>query len=447
MAELLAGIAEVDITPPIGHRMAGHFYEVLSDGIHDPLKAKALVMQQGEQKFGFAFADIVSVSPNVSRHARQRYSRISNTPMSNVVISATHSHTGPLYDDLRRDYFHDKAVAALGQDPHETVYYPDFLTDRLVEALSLADSQLDEAELIFASIKNPRVSFNRRYIMKDGTVRFNPGQLNPDIMIAAGPTDPNIDNLMVKSIRGQHPIGSLTVFACHPDTLGGTQYSADYPFFLEQQLRWRFGEEFVSAFGIGTSGDVNHIDVTKDAPRKGEEATRRVGSAIGHSVLLGLENGKPLCEPALDSRSRVLNIPLQEVAAGKLEQARRDLSLLDGYKDAGEFSRVVDAIKTLDLEQRGANWPVEVQTFRLDENTALVSLPGEVFADLGLSIKEQSPFDNTMVVTLANDRLSYIPTERAFEEGSYEVTNSRVKPGAGEQLAETAVELLEELSV
>lgn len=445
MAKLLAGVAEVDITPPIGHRMAGHFYEVLSDGMHDPLKAKAIVLEQGEQKFAFAFADVVSLSPNVSRHVRQRFSRIGNIPMANTMIMATHSHTGPLYDDVRRDFFHDKAMAELGEDPYEKIYYPDFLADRLVGALSGAYAQLDNAEMAFTSLKQHKISFNRRYLMRDGTVRFNPGQLNPDIVRPAGPIDPEIANLMISSAHTERLLGGLTVFACHADTMGGTNYSADYPFYIEQELRDQFGPEFISAFAAGTCGDINHIDVTKERPRKGEEITERIGNAIGQIILDGLEIGVPITEPSFDSRSRVLDIALQEVSDAQIELARRNLAFLS--EGNGRFEEVVEAVKTLDLEQRGHTWPVEVQAFRLDRNTAMIGLPGEIFADLGLAIKEQSPFDSTIVTTLANDRLSYIPTEQAFREGSYEVTNSRVKAGSGEKLAETAIKLLEELAL
>jgi len=103
------------------------------------------------------------------------------------------------------------------------------------------------------------------------------------------------------------------------------------------------------------------------------------------------------------------------------------------------------AVKRLDLAQRGANWPMEVQVFRLDSETALVCLPCEIFVELGLAIKEASPFKKTIVISICNDRPSYVPTKKAFTEGSYEITNARVKPGAGEMLVDAAVKLLKEI--
>jgi neutral ceramidase len=87
---------------------------------------------------------------------------------------------------------------------------------------------------------------------------------------------------------------------------------------------------------------------------------------------------------------------------------------------------------------------MEVQVFRLDSDTAIVGLPCEIFVELGLAIKAQSPFKKTIVMSICNDRPSYVPTLKAFKEGSYEITNARVKPGVGEMLVETAVKLLGE---
>jgi hypothetical protein len=89
--------------------------------------------------------------------------------------------------------------------------------------------------------------------------------------------------------------------------------------------------------------------------------------------------------------------------------------------------------------------PLEVQAFRLSNDVAIVTLPAEVFVELGLAVKAASPFKTTLVIELTNDSLGYIPTKKAFAEGSYETVNSRVQPGAGEALVETAVGLLNEL--
>jgi hypothetical protein len=93
----------------------------------------------------------------------------------------------------------------------------------------------------------------------------------------------------------------------------------------------------------------------------------------------------------------------------------------------------------------GPTIPLEVQVFRLSDDVVLVGLPGEVFVDLGLAIKTASPFATTIVMELCNDSPAYVPTKKAFAEGSYETVNSRIQSGGGEMLVDAAIKLLEEL--
>src|SRR5678815_2033774 len=92
---VMVGAAEIDITPPIGHRMAGYFDERLSTGVHDPLKAKAIVMKQGDEQIALVYCDLVGVSLHVTTNARVMASDKTGIPVSHIVISASHSHTGP----------------------------------------------------------------------------------------------------------------------------------------------------------------------------------------------------------------------------------------------------------------------------------------------------------------------------------------------------------------
>jgi hypothetical protein len=144
--------------------------------------------------------------------------------------------------------------------------------------------------------------------------------------------------------------------------------------------------------------------------------------------------------PSLAVRSTTFTVPLQEPTPEQLADAHSKISKL-GDTNTDFFVKVV-AVKMLDLERLGPTRRMEVQVFRLDGDTAIVCLPCEIFAELGLAIKASSPFKNTIVISICNDRPSYVPTLKAFTEGSYEITNARVKPGAGERLVEAAVKLL-----
>jgi hypothetical protein len=111
------------------------------------------------------------------------------------------------------------------------------------------------------------------------------------------------------------------------------------------------------------------------------------------------------------------------------------------------FLKRVETYKILALQLRGGDEiPLEVQVLRLSGSAAVVSLPGEVFVELGLAIKRASPFATTLVVELCQDAPGYVPTRKAFAEGSYETVNSRIQPGGGEQLVEAAARLLKALA-
>lgn len=439
---LKIGAAEIDITPPVGHRMAGYFDERLATGVHDPLKAKAIVMKQGDEQIALVFCDLVGVSLNVTTNARSQASDKTGIPASHIVMSASHSHTGPLFEDTRRHYFHEAALAKYGTDPREKIYYPDFLIDRLVKVIAKAQSRLHPAELEVGIAKQENLTFNRRYWMKDGKVRFNPGQLNPNIVRPAGPTDSDVGILLARELKSRKSFAGATIFAMHCDTVGGAKYSADYPFFLQETLRKAFGNSFISAFGAGTCGDLNHIDVNRKDTIKGFPMAEYLGSTLGQTVLAASNNLRPISNPSFKVLSSKIDVPLQETTPEQLADAHTKISKL-GDTNTDFFVKVV-AVKILDLEHKQNPYPMEVQVFRFDFDTALVCLPCEIFVELGLAIKQGSPFKNTIVQSICNDRPSYVPTKKAFTEGSYEVTNARVKSGAGEMLVDTALKLLKE---
>lgn len=450
------GMAQMDITPPIGGRLAGHFYESLSTGIHDPLWAKAMVLQQGKEKFVFVFSDLVGLTLDISTNARSLAGAQTGIPVKNILIAATHSHTGPLFYGFQHTYFHEKALAAEGKDPHEKIDYSKFLINQIVKAVVEANENLTPIQVEVGVGEQRGLSFNRRYYMKNGSVLFNPGPLNPDIVRPAGPIDPDVGILMLRNVQSKKYKGSLTVFATHADCTGGTEISADYPYYLEQTLKNKFGTNFISAFAVGTSADINHINVNKDEPIYSESNAKRIGKTLGQTVINKVPKLEPVFKPSFAMTSAKIFLPLQTPRKEQIDSAKTIINKLYEVRESGEylkraggesgdFLKRVEMSKYISLEGRGASVQAEVQVFRIDSETAIVGLPGELFVELGLAIKKSSPFKNTIIMSVCNDKMSYIPTEKGFSEGSYEVTNSIVRPGAGEILVKTAVKLLTEI--
>jgi hypothetical protein len=429
---LRVGAAEVDITPPKGLRMSGYFHERLNTGTKDPLKAKALVLEQDGVRIALVFCDLIGVPAGVALRAREAAERRTGIPAGHISVSATHSHTGPLYFGPMHRILHERAVAAHGKDP-VAFDYGGFLAGKVAEAVAKAADALAPARLESGAVKEPGLAFNRRFHMKDGTVRTNPGALNPEIVKAAGPIDPDVGLLLARGARG--PSALLTVYALHLDTTGGTEYSADYPFALERELRNAMGPDFASLFGAGTCGNINHIDVTTKTRRKADE----IGTELSKAVLAEVPRLSPVV-PSLAVANRRVEVPLQKCTAEEVERARADVGKVGG-RDLPSLEQV-RICTVLHLQDLPPVLPLEVQVFRIGRDTAIVTLPGEVFVEHGLAIKKASPFRHTLVVELANDNPAYVPTREAFAQGAYEVINSRVEPGGGEKLVEAAVGLL-----
>jgi len=439
---LTAGVAVVDITPPTGYRMSGYFRERLSTGTSNPLYAKGIVLKQGEERAAMVFCDIIGISLDVSSRARRQAAERTGIPARNILIAATHSHTGPLYFGGLRKHFHDVAVAEHGSDPYEQVDYPSELVAKLVRVITRANKGARPIRLEAGSAAQEGLSFNRRFHMKNGTVRFNPGILNPDIVRAAGPIDPEVGIVFFRGLDKSRPGAALVNFALHLDTVGGTEYAADYPYYLEEYLRLEgYDDKFVLLFGTGACGDINHIDVTKKERLK----TAYIGRTLAETVRAGTDHLKSVAKPALAVRSEVVCVPLQRYGPDEIARARENIKKV-GTR-ALSFLEQVEAYKILAIEMRGSDTiGLEVQVFRLSRDVAVVGLPGEVFVDLGLAIKGASPFATTLVIELCQDAPGYIPTKKAFAEGSYETVNSRIAPGGGEMMAEAAVRLLKALA-
>lgn len=455
---LRVGIAEADITPPVGFPIAGYYHERLADGTIDPLKAKAIVFRDANTQAALVVCDLIGIATDLSQAVRKQASEKTGIPATNIVISATHSHTAPDY--MKELYLR---LGKEGQEPLRAAYI-DKLISGPVEAIVKAHAAAKPAVLECGSATQVTpVSFNRRSVMRDGSVKTWQSHDNPEVVRAAGPIDPEIALLNVRDEAGKS-LGILSNFALHLDTVGGLKWSADYPFFIEQTLRKAAGSEVVSIFGTGCCGDINHANPRSKIRNKADF----IGNSIGESIQKQFGQLKRLERTDLVVKSRVVKLPLQDATK---DEVAHSIKILDAAnrKEKVEFLDHVTAYKKLILDQLrhrephantaahitwglsrslagvGETLPVDVTVMALGGDVAIVCLPGEVFVELGLAIKQGSPFRTTLVIELSNSVESiYVPHRAAYAGGSYEVTNSNLQPGAGEMLVETALSLLRE---
>lgn len=426
--QMHVGVAVVDIT--------GDDAVIL-----DPLHVKAIVFRQGFEQVALVECDQTFAFGDLTSQARKLASEKTGIPYSNICIAATHTHMAKFVKPDLQDY--------------------------IVKAIVNAQAAAKPVKMQAGCGQEYKVAFNRRYFMKDGTVMFNPMFLNPDIVRPAGPIDPDVGIVIFRSPLDDRVIASLTNYALHCDTVKeyGAKYSkkgegsknsvsADYPYWLEESLRKDFGRDFVSIFTTGCCGNINHWDFSKPGPQSGHKTKAK---HIGQSLAAAVEAELPKLKnsiPSLASRTRILQVPLQNYSAEDLSWAKQlqNTKLSSHSEEISERQLFLNKKKKEkilalnEMRDKGQTaWPLDVQVFRLSDDTAIVTLPGEMFVEHGLTIKNLSPFENTIVITLANNYCEYVPNRKAFPQGGYEVVRSRLAPGGGEMMVEAAVQMLKEL--
>lgn len=449
-AVLKGGVAEVDITPPVGYP----HYRGFATGVKDPLYVKALVLQQGEVKWALAVCDLLWIERDLSAEVRLQVREKTGIPFENILLSATHTHTGPAYHpNIYELNEHRREGGAAAAEAIARENYPEVLRDRIVEALVTAHDAAVPVTLGTATARISDLSFNRRFFLADGKVRTNPGVGNRSIVKPAGPIDPELHMVTVDRVADGAILGVVSNFAVHSDTRGGSEFSADYSGELARRLEEKLGEGIVSLYLQGTSGDLNHVNVRKDSKRLD---TATIGGRLASELLQLKGREESVASPRLGASCEVVSAPLQSYNEAELIWAK-NREAEPKYGESGLFQlRRPMKIRSLERIRRteaipptveAQPWilPLEVQVFRVSDEIAVVGLPGEVFVELGLAIKAASPFPTTLVVELTHVHIAYLPTRAAFAQGGYETLNSRLAPGGGELLVESAIRQLQAL--
>jgi len=453
---LKVGLGEVNITPPVGISIPGYFEDRKSTGIHDELYAKAIILDDGKTKVVIISCDIIGIEQEAILKIKELINKELGIPKENIVIHSTHNHTGPA------------TVSAFGvsKDKDYLKILPKLLLGSVIEA----NNNLEEAKIGFGSGMEKDISFNRRYLMKDETVRTNPGYGNKNIVKPAGPIDPEVGVIKIENKIGKLR-GILINFACHLDTVGsdlisaehpGASFnnliSADYPGVISKLIKKIRGEDITVIFATGTCGNINHCDFIGGKLKRGYfKHTKWMGIILAGEVIKTLEKIETQSQPILKIATKKLNIPVRIPSPQDLKFAQRLIKVgIEGLTEEEKielrnrpnlFGNELFWAKELIYlsEKKKKTEEVEVQAIRVG-NSALVCLPGEVFVEFGLKIKKNSRFEPTLVIELCNSGLGYIPTREAFIQNTgYEERLSRssnLVPEAGDLITKTAINLL-----
>jgi hypothetical protein len=434
-ADFSVGAAQVSINPPAGAPLAGYYSLRPSDGVLDDLHAKALVMESDGAKAAIVVCDLITMPRDVTLAARELIAKQTGIPGDHVLVAATHTHTAPvLFRNAARDDFDGGSSEASRQ-------YTSALPLLITRAVADANAKVTPSSIRAGKVTVENVAFNRRYWMQDGKVAWNPRKLDPNIVAPAGPHDPEIGVLLFDSLQKDAQQSATFVnYAMHPDTVGGTKISADYPGVIADAIgRARPG---LTMFANGCCGNLNHRNVWWADPQKGPSEAGRLGLAISGAICGGIPNFAEVSPSSIQARIEKVQLPLPKITDADRAEARE---LKPKVKEA-KFMQQVSMFRVLDvLAREGKPQEVEVQVIALGKDVAFVGLPGEMFVELGLAIKKASPFKHTILIELANTAIGYIPNRTAYTEGNYEVVSARCAEGSGERLVETAIKLLREL--
>lgn len=450
---LQVGVSELSITPKDSY----YHYRGQSTGVADSLYAKALVFYSDNTSAALVVCDLLWIERELSIEVRKQAAQQTNIPFENIIIAGTHTHTGPAYHQNIRE------LTGVLRPPFDSTdtekdSYQTYLVEQIVRSIVIASENKKATKLELAKGIADKLSYNRRFIMTTGKAVMNPGIHNPDILRTEGPVDPDVEVVLFKELNQSKPFASLTNFAVHADTYGGTEFSADYPGLLSQELKAEFGIDYISIFGAGACGNLNHVDVNS----KDRKTSQEIGSSLASIVKELDAEKKSIINEKLYAFGEYVYVPLQSYSENELEWANQERgpALYTENPSLGKSTflerRRRLKIRSLErmrreeavpptVEKEGWYLPLEVQVFAIGKELAIVGLPGEQFVEHALYIKQNSPFLHTQVIELTNSHIAYVPTKDAFKRGGYETINSRIAPGGGEMLADEAVRILNKL--
>ena len=408
---------QIDITPlKVPIEKPGWIVKLLATKVEDPIYAKIVVIESSGVRVGFISLDLLSVRwPDVDRI--RDLAAVAGIPKQNLMVAATHNHTGP-------------AISSPGMATRDAAYV-DWMIARLGEGLKRAVESLEPARIAIASGLEGRLSFIRRCVMKDGTVKTHP-KPGPEIRCPESVFDPEVGLLAVQNLAGK-TLGLIVNFALHPTHRGGEAIlSAGWPGQLSLAIKKSAGEQVVTCFLNGALGDVHHQPtIVPDYV----DTREKVGQTLAETILRMLPTLQFTEEATLSSSAETIRLPFRDLDGpygANMKNRQR-------FAPDEIYEALIDRLRA--KKAKRDHVLAEIQCLRVG-SAAFVSLPCEPFAAIGLEIKSRSLVQPAYVVGCANGMVGYVPTRVAFEHGGYETTVSM-----GNKLDPVAVDLVTEAAL
>jgi hypothetical protein len=412
-AAFRAGAAAVDVSPSkLPVIVNGGFLEAKADAVIDPLRAKALVLDDGTTRLAIVVVDSCMMPRELIDRAKAIAAGRTAIPADRMLVSATHTHSAPA------------AMGALGAraDPD----YVATLPGRIAEAIARAEAKLAPAQVGWAVVDDPDHTHCRRWIRRpdrlltdpfgDATARANmhPGYENPDVIGPSGPVDPALSVLSVRSADGR-PLSVLANYSMH--YFGAPAVSADYYGAFSDRLAERIapakgGEPCVVLMSQGTSGDQHWMDYGRPKdPITLDDYSR----AVAERAVQALRNIEYRPRASLAMAEARLTL-MRRVPDEKRMAWARPIAAAMGDRVPRNLAEVY-ALEAIHLHDEPGR-ELKLQAIRVGD-LGIAAIPDEVYAITGLKLKARSPLTPTIVFGLANGSEGYIPPPEQHALGGY----------------------------
>ena len=423
------GTARRCITPQEPISLSGYFNRRVWDHVLDDLEVRAIVFKDGKKLAAMLHLDTLAINSllfNAIKSALKKAGLARFFGDDNLLIAATHTHTGP-------NTFNEPNSKS----------YREFAAAQAAAALKDAMRNIRHGELLEGMAHDCRFQFNRRYWMKNGHVVTNPGKLNPEILRPEGEIDPEIPLLAIRTDAGLEVLFSSCVN--HSDTIGGCGVSADWPGFLRRELEADMAPGAMVIPMVGASGNINHFDVSNDTNQTCYAEARRIGRGYAESIRAVLPELKPVAGSKFSSASVKVKvsprkISSQEIAGAlavvekypeiDIEQTNSQVALTSEDLARGTpYALKYFAVKLLDIAKNTRKPQFLLTMFKFGKSSVLVSLPSEPFVEIGLAIRKGIFAGSNCLLTSHGNYNGgkifaggYIPNAWNYGRGGYEDT-------------------------
>lgn len=450
MSQLYAGFSRVNITPMLGIFVTGYFKPRYAEGILDELEINTLALACGETKVVLMSADLCGINQKLAAIITEDICAATGLPRESVYLHTTHTHTGPAMPGRCCEEAEGELVDE----------YFRSLRRKFADAAVLALADLKPAKMGYGIGDAPNISFIRRFRMKDGTIKTNPGVNNPDIVAPVGEVDTRVN--VVRFDRDGGDTLVFVNFGDHPDVVGGNLISADWPRFLRETVEKTLdGTKCV--FFNGAQGDVNHVNVHPtggylndmfmdfDDVSRGYGHARYIARVITGGVLQTFDKVEYVDVDKLACREIVIKLPSQMPDKKDLPEAHRINDLHNAGRDdeiglEGMLltTAVAEAGRMVRLENGPEFFTLTLSGIALGP-VAFIGIAGEPFNAIGRAIKDTEGYGLIIPTCCTNGYEGYFPTQEAYDEGGYEAKSSPFASGVAERLISSAKEMLKEM--